>query len=140
MLRNSIYLFLNIRRDGPAIVNGEIDKIDVRELYDGKENSLNIDFEKRIKFTCSFDNIKNYPFGKQECGLYFYLSGADNKLTDLRPEKLVDQGPRDLGQYIVETWRIAAAREEYTGKKVVRVTMTLSREGRIISFSSQSGQ
>ena len=74
---------------------------------------------------------------RQECGLYFYLSGADNKLTDLRPEKLVDQGPRDLGQYIVEGWRIAAAREEYTGKKVVRVTMTLSREGRIISFSSQ---
>ena len=112
----------------------------MREQYDGKENPLNIDFEKRIKFTCSFDNIKNYPFGKQECGLYFYLSGADNKLTDLRPVKLVDQGPRDLGQYIVEGWRIAAAREEYTGKKVVRVTMTLSREGRIISFSSQSGQ
>ena len=118
-----------IRRDGPATVNGEIDRIDVREQYDGKENPLNIDFEKRIKFTCSFDNIKNYPFGKQECGLYFYLSGADNKLTDLQPEKLVDKGPRDLGQYIVEAWRMEADREEYTGKKVVRVTMTLSREG-----------
>ena len=112
-----------------ATVNGEIDKINARELYDGKENPLNIDFEKRIKFTCSFDNIRNYPFGKQECGLYFYLSGADNKLTDLHPEELVDKGPRNLGQYIVETWRIEAAREKYTRKKVVRVTMTLSREG-----------
>ena len=55
-----------VKRQAAAEVNGEIDKIDVRELYDGKENSLNIDFEKRIKFTCSFDNIQNYPFGNQE--------------------------------------------------------------------------
>ena len=93
---NFNYFIEIFRRDGSPTVNGEIDRIDVRELYDGKENPLNIDFEKRIKFTCSFDNIKNYPFGKQECGLYFYLSGADNKLTDLQPDKLVDSFPHCL--------------------------------------------
>ena len=54
-----------VKRKKPPIVSGEVDKIDVRELYDGRENPLNIDFEKRIKFTCSFDNIQNYPFGLQ---------------------------------------------------------------------------
>ena len=54
-----------VKRKKVPIVSGEVDKIDVRELYDGKENPLNIDFEKRIKFTCSFDNIQNYPFGMQ---------------------------------------------------------------------------
>ena len=54
-----------VKRKKPPIVSGEVDKIDVRELYDGRENPLNIDFEKRIKFTCSFDNIQNYPFGMQ---------------------------------------------------------------------------
>ena len=63
----------------------------------------------------------------QECGLYFYLSGADNKLTFLRPEEVIDRGPRDLGQYIIENWRIEASRNEYTDKRIVRVTMTLSR-------------
>ena len=54
-----------VKRKDLPIVSGEVDKIDVRELYDGKDNPLNIDFEKRVKFTCSFDNIKNYPFGMQ---------------------------------------------------------------------------
>ena len=61
-----------------ATVNGEIDKINARELYDGKENPLNIDFEKRIKFTCSFDNIQNYPFGMQvnETSQFYFYSNA----------------------------------------------------------------
>ena len=54
-----------VKRRKLPIVSGEVDKIDVRELYDGRDNPLNIDFEKRIKFTCFFDNIKNYPFGMQ---------------------------------------------------------------------------
>ena len=54
-----------VKRKNLPVVSGEVDKIDVRELYDGKYNPINIDFEKRIKFTCSFDNIKNYPFGMQ---------------------------------------------------------------------------
>ena len=54
-----------VKRKKTPVVSGEVDKIDVRELYDGRDNPLNIDFEKRIKFTCSFDNIQNYPFGMQ---------------------------------------------------------------------------
>ena len=62
-----------VKRKKVPIVSGEVDKIDVRELYDGKENPLNIDFEKRIKFTCSFDNIQNYPFGMQVSWSTFIL-------------------------------------------------------------------
>ena len=83
-----------VKRKGLPIVSGEVDNIDVRELYDGKENPINIDFEKRIKFTCYFDNIKNYPFGMQDCGLYYYISGADNLLTKLNPVELIDEGPK----------------------------------------------
>ena len=41
-----------------AELNGEIDKLDIREVYKGSENPFNILLEKRIKFTCLFGNIK----------------------------------------------------------------------------------
>ena len=36
-----------------------------------------------LRFTCPFDSVKNYPFGRQSCSLMFYLLGADNGLTNL---------------------------------------------------------
>ena len=66
-----------VKRKDLPIVSGEVDNIDVRELYDGKDNPLNIDFEKRVKFTCSFDNIKNYSFGMQVPSSYCSLSPSN---------------------------------------------------------------
>ena len=66
-----------VKRKDLPIVSGEVDNIDVRELYDGKDNPLNIDFEKRVKFTCSFDNIKNYPFGMQVPSSHCSLSPSN---------------------------------------------------------------
>ena len=70
-----------VKREKAPIVSGEVDQIDVRELYDGRENPLNIDYEKRIKFTCSFDNIQNYPFGMQvsHCRLGFTRNHFEGK-------------------------------------------------------------
>ena len=43
------------------------------EVYSGSENPLKIIMERRIIFSCSFDNINNFPFGKQKCSVMFYL-------------------------------------------------------------------
>ena len=63
----------------------------------------------------------------QDCGLYYYISGADNSLTQLNPVELVDKGQKEFGQYIINKWEMNSDFNPYTHKRVVRVTMVLSR-------------
>lgn len=70
----------------------------------------------------------------QDCSLYYYISGADNILTKLNPVQLVDKGPKDFGQYIINMWQMKSDFNPYTHKKVVRVNMVLSRYVRFKSF------
>ena len=77
------------------------------ELYRGEENPINILLEKRVKFTCMFRNIRNYPFGTEECSLSYYLQGNDNDLTRFHPQQIVDRGPEILGQYVIKRWTLA---------------------------------
>ena len=64
----------------------------------------------------------------QDCGLYYYISGADNSLTQLNPVELVDKGQKEFGQYIIKQWEMNSDVNPYTHKKVVKVTMVLSRK------------
>ena len=59
--------------------------------------------------------------------MYYYISGADNSLTQLNPVKLIDKGQKEFGQYIINQWEMSSDLNPYTHKKVVRVTMVLSR-------------
>ena len=68
----------------------------------------------------------------QDCSLYYYISGADNILTQLNPVDLVNKGPKDFGQYIINKWQQVADYNPYTHKRVVRVNMVLSRNDEII--------
>ena len=63
----------------------------------------------------------------QDCGLYYYISGADNSLTQLNPVELIDKGQREFGQYIINQWEMKSNVNPYTHKRVVKVTMVLSR-------------
>ena len=85
---NSFDNTIFIKRKGQPTFNGEVDEIQLLELYEGTENPLNILINKRILFSCSFDNINNYPFGTQTCYWDFFLLGADNKLTEIVPVEL----------------------------------------------------
>ena len=78
-----------VSKRGPPKLEGDLN---IKEVYEGSENSVNLLIKDRIRFTCPFDNIRNYPFGRQSCSLKFYLLGADNGLTDLVPKEFVDKG------------------------------------------------
>ena len=124
---NSFENTIFISKVGQPALNGEVDEIQLRELYLGTENPLNILINKRILFSCSFDNINNYPFGSQSCHWQFFLLGADNKLTEIVPRHLQNLGPAGLGQYIVESWGMNRTYQQSTDMNKIQVTMVLRR-------------
>ena len=69
------------------------------DFYKGVENSFIKDSLHKAEFSCSFDNIRNYPFGKQNCSFSFFLIKTPAKL---RPGNLHYQGSKDIGQYIID--------------------------------------
>ena len=108
-------------------LNGEVDKLDIREVYYGEENPFTIYISKRIKLTCLFDNIKFYPFGDQLCSLQFYLKGADSNLTIMNPKEIINQGQKEFGQYVIQSWSIQS---DVNNK--IKVSMKLNRKTRSI--------
>ena len=109
-------------------LNGDIDQIDVKEIYLGQDNPLTIQIKKRVKFSCSFDNIKNFPFGKQLCTMNFYILGSDNFLTQFIPDQLINFGPDEIGQYVIENWEMKSKLSKGTEERIVEVSMILSRK------------
>ena len=70
------------KRAQPTLARDEI-----REIYLGFENNLNLHQRDRRIFICTFDST-SYPFGEAAaCKVYFYLSGVSNNLTDLTPQE-----------------------------------------------------
>ena len=110
-------------------LNGEVDTLNIREVYEGSENPFNILLEKRIKFTCLFDNIRFYPFGEQVCSLKFYLEGADSNLTNINPREILNKGQTEFGQYVIKSWTME---EEFNRRKNIKVSLVLSRKIRSI--------
>ena len=112
------------KENSSAKLTGGLENLRVYEIYEGSHHSINILTKRKMKFSCPFENIKNYPFGIQKCSLHFYISGVANGLTKLdcnieSPEQ------KTVGQYEVRDWTLRP--EEKDGDKVVTVTMTLSR-------------
>ena len=109
-------------------MSGGLDSLRVSEIYEGSENSINIRMKRKMKFFCSFDNIKDYPFGTQKCSFHFYISGVANGLTKFDCSISYPEY-QTVGQYEVREWTLRAAEKD--GEKMMKVTMTLTR-----SFSS----
>ena len=106
------------RTASPTLASDE-----VREVFDGSENQLNLVKQNRQIFICLFDSTK-YPFGKAAaCQIKFYLLGVSNNLTDLKPI-LINEGPAAFGQYLVEKWTIQSEIED---EKLVAIVLVLSR-------------
>ena len=118
-----------VSKESEACLRGEMDDIHVIEEYNGGENSLNLLLKKRIRFSCSYDNIKNYPFGTQTCNMKFYISGAANNLTRLLPTLLIDNGPKEFGRYIVKDWIMIQGTDGYDiDKNKIEVKIVLDRK------------
>ena len=98
------------------------------EIYEGASNQLELKMERRKRFTCSFDEIRNYPFGEQICQLTFFIEGSSNQLTNLKAERLVENHSKSVGEYIVKEWKMSESNFSATGVKVIIVSMSLYRE------------
>ena len=68
--------------------SGEIDILQPLELYEGSENSICLEIYERIDVLCSFDRIKDYPFGDDTCIIDIYLNGKDNNHATFHPVKM----------------------------------------------------
>ena len=112
-----------ISRYGKPALSGENDLLHPREIYDGKENPLNLNIEERFKFSCSFDNIKNYPFGLQSCSLSIFIKGTDNNLTNLTPEKFINKGSKEIGQFLIKGWRMEGTFDEITKRNIIWIEL-----------------
>ena len=116
-----------ISRDGQPALSGENDLLHPGEVYEGRENALNLNIEERVKFSCSFDNIKNYPFGLQSCSLSIFIEGTDNNLTNLSPEKFINKGPKEIGQFLIQRWRMEGKYDALTDRNIIWIWIQLGR-------------
>ena len=112
-----------ISRDVEPASIGENDLLYPWELYEGIENSLNLKIEERFTFSCSFDNIENYPFGLQSCSLYIFVKGTDNNLTNLSPKKFKNKGPKEIGQFLIQGWRMEGKYDEITERNIIWIEL-----------------
>ena len=97
-----------------------------------------LEFRKKMKFFCPFENIKNYPFGKEKCSLHFYIWGIANRLTEFDC-RMVYPEYQSVGQYVVSFWTIASSVRD--GEKIISVTMTLDRSfSSIFAWGLEKGQ
>ena len=58
----------------------------------------------------------------------FYILGSDNQLTELTPDQLINFGPEEIGQYVIENWQMNSTLTRGTEEKVVEVSMILTRK------------
>ena len=91
----------------PALSNS--DDANPVEVYSGSENWIYLEMIVKGKFVCLFDNNENYPFGSlQTCSFNMFISGSDNFLTNLVADNVSFSGPREVGQYKIDGWRVEA--------------------------------
>ena len=116
------YAFKNV--SAIPVLSGDTDKVNVREVHSGQDFTLITVLKKRAEFLCSFDNIKNYPFGKQECTWGFYIKFPADKLTQLIP-KYFNGTNNPVGQYKVKEWIYTNYKRN--GEEGIRVSLILER-------------
>ena len=98
------------------------------ESYTGTDNPLHFKSVNVAEFTCGFDNItENYPFGRQNCTMSFFITKNDNSLTNLTVGTLVDLGPATSGQFVISGWSMRTEVMENNNGKVITVHLGLRR-------------
>ena len=119
-------------RRGKPVMDTNLDTIRSIETYEGKENPFKLTIEERVQFSCTFDNIKNYPFGQQKCFLEMRMIETDFALNSLQIQFILqhvnNEGPTVVGQYVIKDWTIDnEVKHRQTERNMTRVTMVLRR-------------
>ena len=58
----------------------------------------------------------------------FYILGSDNKLTQFHPDQLINFGPKEIGQYVIESWEMEPKVTQGNKERIVEVSMILTRK------------
>ena len=119
---------VTVARRGLPVMEETLDRVQAREIYSGRENPMLLIIERRLKLTCSFDNIKNFPFGEQNCSMELALAGDARRQMILSIGQVRQEDSRQVGQYVVKDWNVDnEVINKKTGRRMVRVVMVLSR-------------
>ena len=131
-----LYKKVFVSKESQASLFGSMEHVHVSEIYFGKKNAFNLQIRRRALFSCSYDKIRFYPFGKQDCYVKFYLFGAANNMTRIVTEPVVNKGALDIGRYLIQSWKIHTETDEnvVTEKNKVIVTMHLGRDSKKFNF------
>ena len=106
----------------------DLDELEVCESYTGVDNPIHFKTVNVAGFSCGFDNIiENYPFGRQNCTLSFFITKNDNTLTNLTLGNLTDLGPSSSGEYLISGWTMETGNIKDHNGKVITVYLGLSR-------------
>ena len=114
-----------IEKESAPSLSQDIDQLSFSEEYQGAENKIisiihykvRLQNQKRerererddhvmykAEFSCTFANIAQYPFGEETCLIVFFLKGIDNTLVSLNLSRFSDQGPSEVGQFVIKEW------------------------------------
>ena len=118
-----------IRKLGRPELSQDVDKISVSEMYEGTENKIYYSLMSQATFSCPFNSIKYYPFGDEECQFKFYISGSDNRLTNISQHQinlLIPDSSLEVGRYKIK------------GTKMERFDSHLRRHMTVTIFLSRS--
>ena len=127
-----------IRRLGEPTLTGDVNSTWVEEKYQGAEKAeLTYSLLSQATFTCPFSSIKFYPFGDEECRFQFYISGPDNRLTNISEHQinlLIPALDLEIGQYKVKDISMEKVNGKVKGKgemismerMIVRIYLTRS--------------
>ena len=120
------------RKEAEPKVPGNLEDLNPAELYEGTLNPLNLNLSSRTKFSCSFDQIKDFPHDRQNCSVFLYLAGKDSERTTLVPGKLRNLAPTEFGQYIIQTWHFSPGFDAAAQRHGLRVSLVLTRKMRSV--------
>ena len=120
-------LFVERRQSQPGLLGG-LEVLKPREYYEGNLNPLNLNLTSRTKFSCSFDQISDFPHDRQNCSIFLYLAGKDSERTQLVPVSLRNLAQSEFGQYIIHSWDLSQGWDEAAEKRGLRVSLILTRK------------
>ena len=68
-------------------------------------------------------NLISPPFAYKS-----FIQGVENKLMDLYPYNIRNEGPTSVNEYVIEDWKLVPSILEGSDLKIMKIAMILSRK------------
>ena len=95
----------SIVREGQPVLHNSSQVYPI-ETYHGNENPIEMETLIRATFVCSFSDIGNYPFNNETCYFKLFISGSDNRFTNLQVTSISERDQSAVDEYEIKSWRM----------------------------------